>query len=96
VYKQTVTGPGGRSVPADFRMTALDPDTRVAFDCIAGPVRPTGEFLFAPEGEGTRVSFTLRVELGGLKSLVMGGPVAKAMDEEVAALSKAKAHLEGA
>lgn len=96
VYKQTVAGPGGRSVPADFRMTALDPDSRVAFVGVAGPVRPNGEFRFAPEGEGTRVTFTLQAELGALKALVMGGMVGKTMDAEVAALSKAKAHLEGA
>ena len=96
VYRQTVAGPGGRSVRADFRMTALDPDTRVAFVGVAGPVRPKGEFHFAPEDDGTRVTFTLHAELGGLKALVMGGMVGKTMDAEVAALSKAKAHLEGA
>ena len=42
VYRQVVRGPGGRPVDADYEITALEPDARIAFRAIAGPVRPTG------------------------------------------------------
>ena len=41
-YKQGVKGPGGRRVDADFRVTAYEPGRRLAFETIAGPVRPNG------------------------------------------------------
>ena len=46
IYKQGVRGPGGRRVDADYRITAFEPARRLAFEAIAGPVRPTGEYLF--------------------------------------------------
>jgi hypothetical protein len=57
-------------------------------------VRPRGEFVFAGEGEGTSVTFSLSAELSGLKKLFMGGPVQKSMDAEAAAMDRAKAALE--
>jgi uncharacterized membrane protein len=45
VYRQGVRGPGGRRVAADYQVTAYQPDTLMAFETIAGPVCPTGEFL---------------------------------------------------
>jgi hypothetical protein len=57
-------------------------------------VRPVGSYAFDETERGTRVAFTLSVELGGLKKLLMGGPVQKSMDGEMAALDKAKALLE--
>ena len=41
VYKQTIRGPGGRSVAADYRVTEFEPDRALAFEAIAGPVRPS-------------------------------------------------------
>lgn len=93
-YEQTVAGPGGRSISANLRVTAFEPDRRVAFEATSGPVRPRGEYLFDAVEGGTRVTFSLAAELGGLKSLLMSGPVQRTMDSEVAALSKAKEHLE--
>lgn len=80
---------------ADIRVTAFEPSRRVAFEGISGPVRPRGEYRFEEDGSGTRVTFDLAVELSGLKALVMAGPVQRSMDGEVAALARAKAHLEG-
>jgi uncharacterized protein YndB with AHSA1/START domain len=94
-YTQRVAGPGGREIPADIEVTALDPDTRVAFRGIAGPVRPEGAFTFRTVDDGgTAVTFTLGAELAGLKKLVMAKPVQQAMDAEVASLDRAKALLE--
>jgi uncharacterized protein YndB with AHSA1/START domain len=94
-YEQKVAGPGGRAVPADIEVTEYEPESRVAFRVVAGPVRPEGEYRFAPVAEGTQVTFALRCELSGLKKL-MGRPVQKSMDSEMANLDKAKAVLEGA
>jgi carbon monoxide dehydrogenase subunit G len=92
---QVVAGPGGRPIAADIEVTAYDPPMHYAFLAIAGPARPVGEYRFAPSGPGTQVTFSLRAELGGLKKLLMSGPVQKTMDGEMQALDAAKAQLEG-
>ena len=92
---QVVTGPGGRSIAADIRVTAFDPPRRYAFETIAGPARPTGEYVFTPSGAGTDCRFSLSVELGGIKKLFMSKPVQSTMDAEMQALDAAKAKLEG-
>jgi uncharacterized protein YndB with AHSA1/START domain len=91
---QRIAGPGGREIPADVEITALDPDTRVAFRGVAGPVRPEGGYSFAPAEGGTSVTFTLDAELTGVKKFLMAKPVQKSMDAEMANLDKAKALLE--
>jgi uncharacterized protein YndB with AHSA1/START domain len=94
---QVVAGPGGRGIPADIEITGYEPNARYAFKVVAGPVRPRGEMRFAatPEG-GTEVSFSLDVELSGLKKALMGRPVQKSVDGEMANLDRAKQILEGA
>jgi uncharacterized protein YndB with AHSA1/START domain len=93
-YTQRVAGPGGRQIPADFEVTAYEPDTKIAFRGVAGPVRPDGSYTFAAAGAGTSVTFSLTAELTGVKKLVMSSQVQKAMDAEMAALDKAKSVLE--
>ena len=93
-YKQGVKGPGGRRVDADYRVTAFEPNRRLAFQAIAGPVRPSGEYLLEDVAGATRVSFALQAELGGIQRLFMGGMVQKTMDAEVGALAKLRAVLE--
>jgi uncharacterized membrane protein len=94
-WKQGVKGPGGRRIDADYEITAWDPGRVMAFKAIAGPVRPTGEYRFAAEDGGTRLSFSLQAELSGIKKLLMGGAVQSTMDAEMAALDRLKAVLEG-
>jgi len=94
VYEQTVAGPGGRSISADVRVTGFQPNQRVEFEAISGPVRPQGVYEFAEADGGTEVTFSLRAELGGVKAMLMAGTVQKTMDAEVAGLTRAKAHLE--
>jgi uncharacterized protein YndB with AHSA1/START domain len=94
VYKQGVKGPGGRRIDADYRVTAFEPNRRLSFEAIAGPVRPTGQFFFDDVNGGTRLTFALQAELGGLKKLLMGGAVQKTMNAEVAATERLKEVLE--
>lgn len=95
VYRQGVKGPGGRRIAADYEITAFEPEQRIAFRTVAGPVRPTGEYRFSASGDGTRLTFSLAAELGGWKKLLMGGPVQSTMDAEVANLERLKQVLEG-
>jgi carbon monoxide dehydrogenase subunit G len=94
VWKQGVKGPGGRRIDADYEVTAWEPGRRMAFKAIAGPVRPTGEYDFAQEGGGTKLTFALDAQLSGLKNLLMGRAVQSTMDGEMAALDRLKAVLE--
>jgi len=96
VYKQGVKGPGGRRIDADYRITSYEPDGLLAFEAIAGPVRPTGSYTFEVAGTGTRLTFRLQAELGGIKKLLMSGAVQKTMEAEVAATERLKAILESA
>lgn len=94
VYRQGVKGPGGRRIAADYEITAFEPDRRIAFRAIAGPVRPTGEYGFAADGDVTMVSLALDATLTGWKRLVMGRAVQSTMETEVRNLDTLKATLE--
>jgi uncharacterized membrane protein len=94
VYRQVVRGPGGRPVDADYEITALEPDARIAFRAVAGPVRPTGEYLFEAMGDATILTFKLDAELGGWKRFLLGGTVQRSMDAEMAALDNLQEVLE--
>jgi uncharacterized membrane protein len=94
IYRQGVKGPGGRRIDADYRITSYEPNRRLAFETIAGPVRPTGQFEFDDADGATRLRFALQAELTGLKKLLMGGAVQKTMDAEVAAAERLKQVLE--
>jgi uncharacterized protein YndB with AHSA1/START domain len=92
-YRQVVGGPGGRRIDADIEITEYEPDRRLAFRTVAGPVRPTGTYELDPADGGTRVRFTLRADLTGPKRL-MAPMVRKAMASEVANLENLKRKLE--
>jgi uncharacterized membrane protein len=95
IYRQTVPGPGGRRVKADYEVTSYDPPKRTDFKAIAGPVRPTGSYELVSAGEGkTKLTFSLDAKLGLVKRLLMGRAVQKSMDAEMAALDKLKKLLE--
>src|SRR5690349_3853249 len=96
VYRQTVAGPGGRDISANIEVTAFEPPNHVAFRATSGPVRPHGEYRFESVAGGTRVGFSLEAELGGLTAMALAKTVQRTMDAEIAALARAKAHLEGA
>lgn len=92
-YRQGVRGPGGRRVDADYRITAFEPGRRLAFQATAGPVRPSGEYVFEDAGGATRLTFSLGVEIGGIKRLLLGGAVQKTMESEVRAIENVAAAM---
>jgi uncharacterized protein YndB with AHSA1/START domain len=91
---QVVKGPGGRGIGADIEVTANEPSSRYAFQVVAGPVRPQGEFRFIETPNGTEVHFSLNAELSGIKKLLMSGTVQSSMDGEMAGLDTAKRLIE--
>lgn len=93
-YRQMIAGPGGMTIPADIEVTAYEPNSRIAFRTLLGPVRPRGEYLFRVLAEGTEVTFSLEADVTGLKKILMGAMVQKTMDAEAAGLDRAKALLE--
>lgn len=94
VFRQGMKGPMGRRIDADYRLTIYEPGSRLAFEVIAGPVRPHGRYELSPEGDGTRVRFTLECELSGAKKLLMSRSVEKSMRSEVGNLVRLKEVLE--
>ena len=94
-YAQGVAGPMGRRVAADYEITVFEPNRRIEFQTLAGPVRPHGRYDFEEADGGTRVTFSLDASLGGFQSLFMGSMVQRTMDAEVAALANVKRLLEG-
>jgi uncharacterized protein YndB with AHSA1/START domain len=93
-YSQGVKGPGGRRIPADYEITAFEPNQKIAFRTIAGPVRPEGSFTFEGVGTGTVLTFELHAALSGWKRLVMGGAVQSTMNAEMSALDRLRDLLE--
>jgi uncharacterized protein YndB with AHSA1/START domain len=70
-YQQTMKGPGGRSIPGDYRITRYEEPTRLDFEVIAGPARPTGRFdLQEVAADTTEVTFTLDLQPRGLMVLI--------------------------
>lgn len=94
IYRQGIRGPGGRRVDADYEITAHEPDRRLAFRTIAGPVRQTGEFELEGIGSATALTFRLQVELPLWKRLLLGRAVQASMDAEMAALDRLRDLLE--
>ena len=94
VYKQGVKGPGGKRVDADYRVTRFEPGASYGFEVISGPVRPAGRYTFEGTGDGTRLTFEIRIRLKGLKGL-MKGAVQKSMESEAQGIENLKRVLEG-
>jgi uncharacterized membrane protein len=93
-YRQGVRGPMGRRIDADYEITVHEPDRRLEFRTISGPVRPHGRFDFEAAEAGTRVTFSLDAQLSGLRSLLMGRAVRRTMEAEVGALERLRVVLE--
>ena len=93
-YQQGVKGPMGRRIAADYMVTAYEPNHRLEFQTVTGPARPHGRYSFEEADGGTRLTFALDANLGGLRGLFMGGMVQKTMDSEVMAIEHIKRNLE--
>jgi uncharacterized membrane protein len=94
-YAQVVSGPMGRRIAADYEITVFQPNERIEFQTVAGPVRPHGRYDFSPTDGGTRLVFALDASLGGLRGLLMGSMVQRTMNGEVHAIERVKGILEG-
>lgn len=94
VYRQVVRGPGGRPVDADYVVTALEPERRISFRALAGPVRPEGEYLLEAMGEATILTFRLDATLSWWRQLVLGRLVQSSMEAEMRALDALQELLE--
>ena len=94
VYMQRVKGGPMGDVPADYEVTKYEPNRRLEFRAVAGPVRPEGYYQFDDKGGSTQVTFGLSCEPSGMAKL-MGGMIAKSMQSEVACLAELKRVLEG-
>ena len=93
IYEQGVKGPFGRRVPADYEITAYEPNRLIGFRAIVGPVRPEGSYELEPTDGGTRLTFKLSCSPTGFAKM-MTPMVAKAMRSEVAQLDRLRAILE--
>ena len=94
IYRQHVKGPMGRSIDADYTVTMVEPNRLIEFQTIAGPVRPRGRYTFEALGGGTRLTFHLEADVGGLRGLLLGPAVARTMQAEVRTLDRLKQVLE--
>ena len=93
-YRQVLSGPGGRRIDGDYKVTVFDPPQRLEFQVTAGPARPAGVFeLSGNDGQPTRVRFSLDLNPSGLMRL-MTPMIARQMQREVAQLDTLKAILE--
>jgi uncharacterized protein YndB with AHSA1/START domain len=93
-YRQVLSGPGGRRIEGDYRITAFDPPGRLEFQVTAGPARPTGVFeLSEQDSQSTRVRFALDLTPAGLMKL-MSAMITRTMRREVAQLDNLKTILE--
>jgi hypothetical protein len=92
VYRQTLAGPGGRSIDGDYEITAADPSRLLGFQVVAGPARPTGAYHLTPVPGGTAVRFTLDLQPKGLMK-VLAPMVQRTLEKEVSQLTNLKAVL---
>ena len=96
-YRQvTNSGPGGRPLPEDYRVTVFDPPRRLEFLITAGPARPTGVFeLTENPDQSTQVRFALDLKAAGFLKF-LAPMITPRLQREVDALDNLKAILERA
>lgn len=93
-YRQVLSGPGGRRIDGDYRITVFDSPRRLEFLVTAGPARPSGTFeLTENPDQSTKVRFALDLTPTGMMRL-MTPMIARQMRSEVAQLDTLKAILE--
>jgi uncharacterized membrane protein len=93
VYRQLLTGPGGRTVAGDFEIIEARPGAEIQYQVIVGQTRPRGGYYLSTEGQRTRVRFALECEPKGILDRLRN-PFRRAMKAEVCQLERLKAVLE--
>ncbi|MET3922653.1 SRPBCC family protein [Arthrobacter sp. UYEF20] len=94
VYRQLLTGPGGRAVAGDFEIIEARPGAEIQYQVIVGQARPRGGYYLSTEGQCTRVRFALECEPKGILARLRS-PFPRAMKAEVCQLERLKTVLEG-
>jgi uncharacterized protein YndB with AHSA1/START domain len=93
-YRQVLKGPGGRHIPGDYRVTAYEQPRLLAFEVVAGPLRPVGRYELTADGAtATTLTFTLDAQPKGIMKL-MSSMINKQMQTEVGHLADLKRDLE--
>lgn len=59
----------GRPVETEFELTRMEPGQEIAFKSIGGSFPISGVYSFAPDGNGTAVTFELQGQPGGFFKL---------------------------
>ncbi len=59
----------GRRVETEFEVTEFEPGRKIAFKSIRGSFPVSGVYSFAPDGDGTVVTFALQGEPAGFFKL---------------------------
>lgn len=93
VYRQLLTGPGGRAVAGDFEIIEARPGAELQYQVIVGQARPRGGYYLSTEGQRTRVRFALECEPRGILARIRS-PFGRAMKAEVCQLERLKTVLE--
>lgn len=62
----------GRDIETTVQVTLWDPPNKTGGKSVSGPIPLEGEMKFEPEGNGTKVTQTGRVEAGGFFKLAEG------------------------
>jgi uncharacterized protein YndB with AHSA1/START domain len=93
-YHQVISGPNGRRVKHDYRVTSYEPPTLVEFKHMVGLARPSGRFELAALGpERTKVTFEMGWQPKGIQRVV-DNMIGTWMSGEVARLDELKRILE--
>jgi len=74
----------GRRQRATFFVVDDDPPRRLVISSEGGPAKGRAEFALEPDGDGTRITFALELELRGAARFA-GGVVRAAAQREIAA-----------
>lgn len=72
-FRERTKPPGAREFEQITEFVAFDRPRLLKVHVVAGPVPADGTWAFAPEGAGTRVTFTAEGELHGVMKLL--GPI---------------------
>jgi uncharacterized membrane protein len=59
----------GRRIEVASELIEFEPLRRVGFKSTSGPIPLEGRYAFEPDGEGTKVTFTMQGEAGGFFKL---------------------------
>ena len=82
---------GGRFAPMEYRVSALEPMSRVVLTGSGSGVSAVDEIRFERSGTGTHIDYTADIRLGGLLRLVqpfLGGSFRKVAKDALAGMEK--------